>query len=192
MDRREFFLNTAKASGVVLPWWGMLPLTAQAQVADKIVIYYHGDGGMVNDMCMDPSPDPRYNLYSQAGLAIPGSGNLRWAPAGINTAFFTRFRDQCIFVNGVNTATNSHEDGMIASSTGKLMMGYPHLAELSAGRFGGDKPAGWMVRDGGVMSTGYYPATAVPDQNQLRAMVDAQAASGYHRLRQPGSFQQDG
>ncbi len=32
MDRREFFLNTAKASGVILPWWGLLPITAHAQV----------------------------------------------------------------------------------------------------------------------------------------------------------------
>ena len=30
MDRREFFLKTAKASGLVLPWWGMTPL-ANAQ-----------------------------------------------------------------------------------------------------------------------------------------------------------------
>ena len=27
----------------------------------------------------DPSVEPTYNLYTQAGLAIPGSGNLRGA-----------------------------------------------------------------------------------------------------------------
>ena len=39
MDRREFFLNVAKASGVVLPSWGLLPLAAngQPQVAPKIL-----------------------------------------------------------------------------------------------------------------------------------------------------------
>ena len=31
MDRREFLLNTAKAAGVTLPWWGLLPLSANAQ-----------------------------------------------------------------------------------------------------------------------------------------------------------------
>ena len=162
MDRREFFLNTAKASGVMLPWWGMLPITAHAQVASKILIYYHTDGGMVNDMFLDPSPDPRYNLYSRARLAIPGSGNIRIAPAaaGTNIAFLNRFRDQMLVVNGINTQTNSHEDGQIASGTGKLMMGYPHLSELHAAKYAAAAPAGWMVRDGGTLSTGVYPATA--------------------------------
>lgn len=180
MDRREFFLNTAKASGVMLPWWGLLPITAHAQVADKILIYYHTDGGMVNDMFLDPSPDPRYNLYSRAGLAIPGSGNIRIAPAaaGTNVAFLNRFRDQMLVVNGINTQTNSHNDGAIASGTGKLMMGYPHLSELAAAKYAAGKPAGWMVRDGDTVSTGVYPATAVPDGNQLRALVDPLAASG--------------
>ena len=180
MDRREFLLNTAKASGVMLPWWGLLPLTANAQVADKILIYYHTDGGMVNDMFLDPSPDPRYNLYSQNGLAIPGSGNIRIAPAaaGTNVAFLNRFRDQMLVVNGINTDTNSHEDGQRCSATGKLEMGYAPLSELHAAQYAIGRPAGWMVRDGGTVSTGIYPATAVPDGNQLRAMVDPLAASG--------------
>ena len=102
MDRREFLLNTAKAAGVTLPWWGLLPLSANAQQApaSKILVYYHLDGGPTHDFWTDPSADPRYNLYTQQGLAIPGSGNLRWAPIGLNTAFFTRFRDQCLVVNG--------------------------------------------------------------------------------------------
>ena len=180
MDRREFFLNTAKASGVILPWWGLLPLTAHAQVADKILIYYHTDGGMCNDMFFDPSPDPRYNLYSQAGLAIPGSGNIRIAPAaaGTNVTFLNRFRDQLLVINGINTESNSHTDGAIASATGKLMMGYAPLSELHAAAYAGGKPAGWMVRDGDTVSTGVYPATAVPDGAQLRAMVDPLASSG--------------
>ena len=178
MDRREFLLNTAKASGVVLPWWGLMPLTAHAQVADKILIYYHTDGGLVNDMFLDPSPDPRYNLYSQNGLAIPGSGNIRIAPAGLNAAFLNRFRDQMLVVNGNNTETNSHNDGAIASATGKLMMGYAPLSELHAAKYASGKPAGWMVRDGDTVSTGVYPATAVPDGAQLRALVDPLAQSG--------------
>ena len=178
MDRREFFLNTAKASGVMLPWWGLLPITAHAQVASKILIYYHTDGGMCNDMFLDPSPDRRYNLYTQNGLAIPGSGNIRIAPAGQNLAFLNRFRDQMLVINGVNTESNSHTDGAINSATGKLMMGYAPLSELHAAKYAGGAPAGWMVRDGDTVSTGVYPATAVPDQNQLRAMVDPLASSG--------------
>jgi len=179
MDRREFLLNTAKAAGVTLPWWGLLPISANAQTAaSKILVYMHLDGGPTWDFFTDPSAEPRYNLYSQQGLAIPGSGNLRWAPIGNNTAFFTRFRDQCLVLNGENTQTNSHEDGQRVQESGKLAMGFAPICELHAAKFAGGAPAGWMLRDGGTLSTGVYPATAIPDQNQLRAMIDPLAVNG--------------
>ena len=91
MDRRDFFLK-AMASGVVIPSWGLLPLAAHGQqtAAPKIFAYVHFDGGPTWDFFGDPSVDPTYNLYTQAGLAIPGSGRLRWAPIGNNSIFFTR------------------------------------------------------------------------------------------------------
>jgi Protein of unknown function (DUF1501) len=180
MDRREFFLNVAKASGVVLPWWGLLPLPAkgQTQMASKILVYLHMDGGPVWDYFLDPSAEPRYNLYSQQGLAIPGSGNLRWAPIGNNTAFFNRFRDQSLVLNGVNTLSNSHNDGARCMATGKLEMGFPAIAELHAAAHGPGFAAGWMLRDNDTATTGVYAATAIPDANQLRAMIDPLAQSG--------------
>ena len=39
-------------------------------------------------------------------------------------------------------------------------------------------PAGWLLRDSGTVSAGLYPATAIPDQNQLRAMIDPLAVNG--------------
>ena len=41
MDRRDFFLKVAKASGVVIPSWGLLPLAAYGQqtAAPKILVY---------------------------------------------------------------------------------------------------------------------------------------------------------
>ena len=55
---------------------------------------------------------------------------------GNNTAFFTRFRDQCLVLNGVNTQTNSHNDGQRRQATGKLEMGFPALCELHAAKYG--------------------------------------------------------
>jgi hypothetical protein len=180
MDRREFFLNAAKASGVVIPSWGLLPLPAkgQTQMASKILVYVHFDGGPTWDFFGDPSVDPTYNLYTQAGLAIPGAGNLRWAPIGNNTTFFTRFQDQILMVNGINTLSNSHNDGARCMATGKLEMGFPALAELHAAAHGPAFAAGWMIRDNDTTTTGVYAATAIPDQNQLRAMIDPIAQNG--------------
>ncbi len=180
MDRRDFFLNVAKASGAVIPSWGLLPLAAYGQqtAAPKILVYMHMDGGPVWDHFADPLVEPRYNLYSQAGLAIPGSGNLRWAPVGNNTQFFTTFRDQILAYNGGTTQSNSHNDGARRQATGKLEMGFPALCELHAAKYAATFAAGWMLRDNDTTTTGVYPATALPDQNQLRASIDPIAQNG--------------
>ncbi len=60
MDRRDFFLKVAKASGVVIPSWGLLPLAAYGQqtAAPKILVYVHFDGGPTWDFFGDPSVEP--------------------------------------------------------------------------------------------------------------------------------------
>ena len=64
------------------------------------------------------------------------------APIGNNTAFFNRFRDQILMVNGVNTLSNGHSDGARCAATGKLEMGFPALGELHAAKYGPGFAAG--------------------------------------------------
>ncbi|MEO8186969.1 MAG: hypothetical protein ABI580_06345, partial [Burkholderiaceae bacterium] len=138
MDRREFLLNTAKASGVILPWSGLLPLTnlANAQSSTgKLLVYYHCDGGWDSDSFSDPAIGAGINNYTTQGLAVPRVGRMAIAPmgnAGSNAQFLQRFNSQLIFVNNVNTQTNSHEDGSVCASTGKLEMGFAPICELHA------------------------------------------------------------
>jgi hypothetical protein len=182
MDRREFLLNTAKASGVVLPWYGLLPLANAQASTGKLLVYYHCDGGWDSDSFSDPAIGAGINNYTTAGTPVPRVGKMAIAPmgnAGSNAAFLTRFNDRLIFVNGVNTATNSHEDGSYCASTGKLEMGYAPICELHAAKYAPGAPAGWIARDDAraTTSTGLVTATPVPDGNQLRAMVTPNSAS---------------
>ena len=94
-----------------------------------------------------PSVDPRYNLYTQQGLAVPRIGNLAVAPMGSNVQFFTRFRDQCLVLNGSNTQTNSHNGWARVQETGKLAMGFAPLCELHAAKVAAGH-AGRMVAEG--------------------------------------------
>jgi len=185
MDRREFLLNTAKASGVVLPWAGLLPLTniANAQSSTgKLLVYVHADGGWDSDSLTDPAIGVGLNNYTTQGLAIPRVGKMSVAPMGnngSNAQFLQRFNSQLIFVNGCNTQTNSHEDGSVCASTGKLEMGYAPICELHAAKYAPGAPAAWIARDDAraTASTGLVTATPVPDGNQLRAMVVPNSAS---------------
>ena len=74
MDRREFLLNTAKASGVVLPWAGLLPLTniANAQSStNKLLVYLHCavDGTLIRQC---PAIGVGVNTYTTAGTPVRG------------------------------------------------------------------------------------------------------------------------
>ena len=49
---------------------------------------------------------------------------------------------------------------------------------MHAAKYAPGFAAGWMLRDNDTTTTGVYPATAIPDQNQLRAMIDPIAQNG--------------
>ena len=151
MDRREFFLNTAKASGVVLPWWGLLPLTANAQrrLHRRYLFIRTLDGGLVNDMSSWIRPltlriQPVFASRVGDSRELAIFAMRRWEPVR------TRHSSpgsaiRCLVVNGINTETNSHNDGAIAAATGKLEMGFPALCELHAASTRPGFPAGWML-----------------------------------------------
>ncbi|HVE88289.1 MAG TPA: DUF1501 domain-containing protein [Burkholderiaceae bacterium] len=173
MDRREFLLNTAKASGVVLPWWGLLPLANAQTAPGKILLYVHAGGGIDHDSWTDPAIGVGLNNYTTAGTPVVRVGRIAMAPMGNNAAFATRFVDQMLLVNQVNTETNSHEDGTQRASTGKLEPGFAPICELHAAKYGPGYAAAWMNRDDAraAMSTGLVSPTPVPNGDQLRAMV---------------------
>ncbi len=84
MDRREFLLNTAKAAGVSLPWWGLLPISANAQTAaSKILVYMHLDGGPTWDFFADPSVEPTLQpVYTGRAWRFPEAATF----AGLRSA----------------------------------------------------------------------------------------------------------
>lgn len=177
MDRREFFLNTAKASGVMLPWWYMQPLANAQSSAKKLVVFVHMNGGPKTDLWVDPQINNALNLYSQAGTAVPRIGNIAVAPISTHQQFFTQYGSRCLIVNGVNTQTNAHDQGSMRFMTGKLEMGYAPLCEMYAAKHGVGEPVAWMSAGGYDTSAGLTVATPGPDGNQLRALIEPNAAS---------------
>ena len=95
MDRREFFLKTAKASGLVLPWWGMTPLANAQSANEKFLVVIHADGGIDSSSWIDPrETDPAINNYAAAGTPAIRAGRLKIAPMGNNGAWLAaNFQD---------------------------------------------------------------------------------------------------
>ena len=176
MDRRDFL----KMVGTVVPAWGLVPL-ANAQTSlytGRILINIHAGGGLDASSWTDPrETNPAMNNYAAAGTPAGLAGRIRFAPMGNNASFFTKYSAQMLVINGVNSETNSHEDGTRTHATGRLDMGYPTMAELFAYTYGRGLPMPWLNANAFSTSAGLVPATAVPDQNTFRALVTPNAAS---------------
>lgn len=171
MNRRDFLKSGA--AGLTIPWWGVIP-EAHAQAGlygGRILINIHASGGLDQSSWTDPREADR-TLNNYAGVTPANvSGNIRSAPMGNNKAFFDRYFMQTLVINGVNSETNSHEDGARAHATGRLEMGYPNVAELFASVNGKGLPMPWLNAGGFRTSAGLVAATPMPSLDALRALV---------------------
>jgi hypothetical protein len=166
--------------GTVVPAWGFVPLAnAQSPLyTGRILINIHASGGLDASSWTDPrETNPAMNNYAAALTPAGVAGNIRFAPMGSNAAFFTRYSANMLVINGVNSETNSHEDGTRAHATGRLDMGYPTMPELFASTYGKGLPMAWLNSGAFSRSAGLVAATPVPDQNTFRALVAPNSAS---------------
>ena len=181
MNRRNFLL--AGAGGLVIPWWSVIP-EAHAQTAGlysgRILVNIHAEGGIDQSSWTDPREnDKTINHYAGVTPANT-SGNIRSAPMGSNKAFFDKYFPQTLVINGVNSETNSHEDGTRVHATGRLDLNYPNMSELFASVDGKGLPMPWLNAGGYSVSAGLVAPTPMPSVSALRALVtpNAQSATG--------------
>ncbi len=170
MNRRDF-LKLAGAAGLA----SVAGLGQQAQAAaaytGKILLTLHLGGGWDHSSFADPRENPAINHWAstqKAGVA----GNLRYAPMAENTAFFSKYYQQILVINGIDMQTNGHEAAARTRNTGNLMDGFPSTNELFAAVVGAGLPMPF-VRQGGFDGTvGIMPFTALPDENLLRTIAN--------------------
>lgn len=176
LDRRDFL----KMVGTVVPAWGLIPI-ANAQTplyTGRILINVHASGGLDASSWTDPrETNPAMNNYAAAGTPAGLAGRIRFAPMGANATFFAAYYQHMLVINGVNSETNSHEDGTRAHATGRLDLNFPTMPELFAATYGLGLPMPWLNSGGFSRSVGVVPATPVPDQNTFRALVTPNLAS---------------
>jgi hypothetical protein len=188
IHRRDFL----KIAGAVIPSWGLIPI-ANAQTSlytGKILIDIHASGGLDASSWTDPrETDATMNNYAAARTPAVVAGNIRVAPMGANGAWLQRFYQNMLVLNGVNSETNSHEDGTRAHATGMLAMGYPTMSELFASQKGKGLPMPWLNGGGMNTSVGLAPATPIPDGNSFRTLISPNAASATNDFIKAGDVQ---
>ena len=189
IDRRDFL----KIAGFVVPYWGLTPIAnAQAPVySGKVLVDIHAGGGLDASSWFDPrETDPTMNNYAGAGGTPAGvAGNIRVAPMGANIAFATANFRRMLVINGVNSETNSHDDGTRAHATGTLAMAYATMPELYSYAKTPGVPFPWLNSGAYNMSAGLVPAAAMPDGNTFRQLISPNAASATNDFIKASDYQ---
>jgi len=175
INRRDFL----KIAGCVVPYWGLIPVSnAQSIYSGKILVDVHCNGGIDNSSWFDPrEKDPAMNDYARNGIAAAVSGNIRTAPMGLNAPFLAANFRRMMVINGVNSETNSHEDGTRVHATGSLAMTYAVMPELYAAAKGANLPFAWLNSGAYDMSAGLVAATPMPNGATFRQLLNPNSQS---------------
>ncbi len=127
-------------------------------------VHFAADGGW------DPTGlcDPHSNLnngYDDSGIVT--MGGIRYANVGDNAAFFERFADRLLIVNGIDLTTNNHAVGRRYVSSGKQDATLPHWAALAAATHGPGLPLAYVAEASESDPEGVVARSRVSDSSLL-------------------------
>ena len=127
MKRRTFVKGLlAPAVGAVSGFH--LPLANAANYDGKLFIFVQADGGWDPTSFCDPktnTPGEKViNHWAKTG-EVRQAGNLFYADFANNAAFFEKYYDRMLVINGVDAQTNSHTVGVVHNWSGRVSEGYP-------------------------------------------------------------------
>jgi len=133
MNRREFnrLLGFAGLSAAG-PWSLSSQALTSGYTGPFYVVIAATGGWDVTSFC-----DPKENIAGERTINnwadqenIAQVGNIRYAPVADNQAFFERFYQDMLVINGIDTQTNSHDDGIRHTWSGRLGFGYPSFGSI--------------------------------------------------------------
>lgn len=156
MDRRNFIKAIGAGSLFATMPASFRLYGAPAEFNGKLVITVQAEGGWdVTSFC-----DPKTNVPGEweinhwAREAEPGqAGNISYAPFAQNEAFFQKYYNDMLVINGIDAQTNSHTAGVTHNWSGRISEGFPSLTALYASVLAPDLPISY-VNNGGFNATG--------------------------------------
>jgi uncharacterized protein (DUF1501 family) len=112
----------------------------------------------------DPADPARVNNYARTAIGQVAGSTLRYAPppdsfAGNTTlytakAFYDKYHQKMLVFNGIDSRTNSHDDGQRHNWSGELgRLGFPSIGALIAGAAAPARPMSYIT-NGGYSATG--------------------------------------
>lgn len=158
-----------------------LPIAVGASYHGKLFVFVQADGGWDPTSFCDPKVnvpgEAVINHWAQAG-EIHKAGNIRYAPFASNEAFFEKYHDRMLVINGVDSQTNSHSVGIIHNWSGQLAEGYPTTTALLAAENGAGMAMPYLSFGGFSNPAGLAVYTRLNDPELVRSIAAPEVPAG--------------
>ena len=155
MHRRAFLKGSAALAATAIASL-RLPLAHAADYRGRLCVFVQADGGWDPTSFCDPKAntpgEPVINHWAESN-EIEQAGNIPYAPFAANKAFFEKYHDRLLVINGVDAQTNSHTVGVVHNWSGRNSEGYPATTAMLAAHAAPDLPVAY-VNFGGYSETG--------------------------------------
>ena len=122
--------------------------------------------------------DPKSNIAGERTInnwadsaSIEQVGNIAYAPVGNNKAFFERFYQDMLVINGIDTQTNSHDDGRRHTWSGRLGFGYPSFGAIASNVIGPELPLSLVHAAGYSETAGIARFSRLQDPDIIKNLV---------------------
>ena len=178
MNRRRFMqvmLGAGTASGF------RVPLANAADYSGKLFVFIQADGGWDPTSFCDPKTnvagEPIINHWAENG-EVRQAGNIRYAPFANNQAFFDKYYQRMLVVNGVDAQTNSHSAGVVHNWSGRISEGYPTTTALLAAHNGAGLSMPYLSFGGFSNTAGVAVFTRLNNPNEIRNIAKPELQLG--------------
>ncbi len=170
MRRRDFLRQTLMGT-TGLAAGLRLPLALGADYSGKFFITVQADGGW------DPTSlcDPKINLPGELPINnwadradVMQAGNIPYAPFAANQAFFEKYYDRMLVINGVDAQTNSHTVGVVHNWSGRTSEGFPSITALLAAHHAPSLAMSYLNFGGYAQTGGVTRYTRIDNPSQVR------------------------
>ena len=178
MNRRSF-LHAMAGFGAVSGF--RVPLANAADYYGKLFVFVQADGGWDPTSLCDPKTnvpgEPVINNWATSGEVLQ-AGNIPYAPFANNQAFFEKYYQRILVINGVDAQTNSHSAGVVHNWSGRISEGYPTTTALLAAHNGLGLSMPYLSFGGFSNTAGVSVFTRLNNPSEIRNIANPELTRG--------------
>ncbi|MBT5153266.1 MAG: DUF1501 domain-containing protein, partial [Gammaproteobacteria bacterium] len=193
MKRRDFLKQSfiLGAAGLIAPVPKVYSAPADGY-SGRLLVTLQVDGGWdVTSFC-----DPKMNVAGEQDInnwantaEIQTAGNLSYAPFADNAAFFDKYYQDMLIINGVDAQTNSHSTGVLHNWSGRNSSGYPSITAMFAAHNAPDQPLSYINSGGFAYTADLIRFSRLEDADALRQLLVPEKESDEVYIRSPSDME---